>query len=99
GGGGGGNYITNYTYDFYGNLTTVSMPRPTGTQTRTFVWSGKQLVSATNPENGRTSYGYDAATKKIAGRTDAKGQRVAYSYDGYGSRATSLPLRCRTTRR
>jgi len=34
-----GTLLTNYTYDLLNNLTQVSMPRPTGTQTRTFVWS------------------------------------------------------------
>ncbi len=45
-------YTTTYTYDAWGNLSGVSMPRPTGTQTRTFTYSGSLLQSATNPENG-----------------------------------------------
>ena len=34
------------------------MPRNEGTQTRTFQWSGSDLVSATNPENGTVTYQY-----------------------------------------
>jgi RHS repeat-associated protein len=78
---GGANYITSYTYDLLNNLTQVSMPRPSGTQTRTFTYNGKLLTSATNPENGTVSYSYNA-NNKIATKTDAKGQAVAYTYDG-----------------
>ena len=39
-------------------------------------------MSATNPENGTVSYTYNGYNK-VATRTDAKGQKVAYSYDGY----------------
>ena len=70
-------YITTYTYSRLGNLATVSMPRPTGTQTRSFSWtSGNRLTSATNPENGTVSYSYNQY-QKISQRNDAKGQRVA----------------------
>ncbi len=63
GGGGGSDYITNYGYDSLGHLTSVSMPRASGTQTRTFNYGnppGTQLLSATNPENGTVTYTYDA---------------------------------------
>jgi YD repeat-containing protein len=73
-------YITTYTYDLWNNLSAVSMVRPTGTQTRTFNYSGKFLQNATNPENGMVSYTYNANNQVIA-KTDAKGQKVAYSYD------------------
>jgi RHS repeat-associated protein len=85
----GTNFVTNYAYDVEGHLVSVSMPRPNGsgsyTQTRTFSYNpvtGK-LMSATNPENGTVSYGYypDGVLKS---KTDAKGQVVQYSYDGYG---------------
>jgi RHS repeat-associated protein len=77
-----GNYFTYYTYDLLDHLTQVSMPRPTGTQTRTFVYSGKYLQSATNPENGTVTYTW-AAPGKIASKTDAKGQKIVYTYDSY----------------
>jgi YD repeat-containing protein len=83
--GGGGDYITTYTYDLLNHLAVVSMPRPTGTQTRTFNYgspAGALLLSATNPENGTVSYTYNSYNK-IATKTDAKGQQTQYTYDGY----------------
>lgn len=66
-----------------GHLTSVSMPRPTGTQTRTFNYgTGAQLLSATNPENGTVTYTYNS-DKTLAQKVDAKGQRIQYSYDSY----------------
>ncbi len=70
-------------YDLLNHLTGVSMTRSTGTQTRSFVYSGNRLTSATNPENGTVSYTYNGTNGKVATRTDAKGQGVAYSYDSY----------------
>jgi RHS repeat-associated protein len=49
----------------------------------TFQWSGTDLASATNPENGTVSYTYDGAHHVLT-RTDAKGQGTGYSYDAYG---------------
>ena len=57
---GGADYVTSYTYDLLGHLTGVNMPRPTGTQTRSFVYSGNYLTSATNSENGTVTYGGDS---------------------------------------
>ena len=73
-------YATGYAYDLWNNLKTVSMTRPTGTQTRTFTYVGPYLQSATNPENGTVSYSYNAYNK-VSMRTDAKGQQVVYTYD------------------
>jgi YD repeat-containing protein len=58
------------------------MPRSNGTQTRSFVYSGNLLMSATNPENGTVSYTY-GSNGKVATRTDAKGQATKYTYDSY----------------
>jgi len=58
------------------------MPRSTCTQTRTFVYGGKYLLSATNPENGTVNYTY-TANGKIATKTDAKNQQIVYTYDAY----------------
>jgi len=80
---GGTNLLTNYTYNGANQLVGVSMPRSTGTQTRTFQWSGMDLASATNPENGATTYTYDG-THRVLTRTDAKQQQTKYSYDTYG---------------
>ena len=90
-----GTVYTNYTYDVLNQLTKVSMPRGTTTQTRTFVYgayingnissaygSGPFLMSATNPENGTVTYRYNSDTT-LAYKVDAKGQKIAYSYDSY----------------
>ena len=37
-------------------LTNVTMPRPDGTHIRAFQWSGTNLASGTNPENGSVAY-------------------------------------------
>jgi RHS repeat-associated protein len=56
------------------------MPRMEGTQTRSFTYSGNNLVSATNPENGTVTYTYNSYNK-VATKTDAKGQQMVYTYD------------------
>lgn len=73
---------TDYTYNLLDQLTTVTMTRPTGTQTRTFVYDPvtRRLTSASNPENGTVTYTY-GANGKIASRTDAKNQKVIYTYN------------------
>jgi YD repeat-containing protein len=80
---GGGAVATNYTYTALNQLTRVSMPRDGYTQLRTFAWSGIDMTSATNPENGTVTYVYNA-DHTVAHRTDAQGQIATYSYDGYG---------------
>ncbi len=72
-----GTLTTSYAYDMLNHLTTVSMPRATGTQTRTFNYTtgttvGTLLLSATNPENGTVTYAYNT-DKTLATKTDAKG--------------------------
>ena len=80
---GGADFITNYTYDTFNRLITVSMPRGGTTQTRSFSYStGGQLLSATNPENGTVTNTYNADTT-LAYKVDAKSQKIAYSYDSY----------------
>jgi len=78
----GGTHETYYTYNVLKQLTQVSMPRGGSTQTRTFNYdlATGRLASATNPENGTVSYTYnnDGTLQK---RTDARGQRVEYTYD------------------
>jgi hypothetical protein len=44
----GGTFATNYTYTPVNQLTTVSMTRGSVTETRTYVYNGSDLVSATN---------------------------------------------------
>ncbi len=80
-----GTVVTSYTYDALNRLVTVSMPRGASTQTRSFQWTGGDMTSATNPENGTVTYTYDGAHRMLS-RTDAKGQKTQYTYDQYGRR-------------
>ena len=80
---GGANWTTSYAYNNLSQLTQVSMTRPQGTQTRTFAYTGADMTSATNPENGTVTYTYDNA-HHVATRTDALGQQTQYFYDVYG---------------
>jgi len=80
----GGTHETYYSYNVLKQLTQVSLPRGGYTQTRTFNYdlATGRLASATNPENGTVTYTYnnDGTLQK---RTDARGQRVEYTYDEY----------------
>src|ERR1044071_5840874 len=61
--------VTTYTYDGLNNLTDVYQ----GSQHRMFRYDAMgRLTSATNPENGSTSYSYDYNGNLIA-KTDAAG--------------------------
>jgi len=82
---GGANFTTSYVYNSFNQLTTVTMPRPTGTQTRTFVYNAAgQMTSVTQPETasfakataakGTTTFGYDASGRPLWKR-DAKQQK------------------------
>src|SRR5206468_3599988 len=79
---GGADQDTLYSYDAVNHLIQTSMTRGTTTQTRSFVYdSAQNLQSATHPESGTVNYTY--ANTLIATKTDAKGQKVAYTYDSY----------------
>jgi RHS repeat-associated protein len=86
-----GTTVTSYTYNAMNQLTGVSMPRMTTggsyTQTRSFAWSGADLTSSTNPENGTVTYQYDGS-HHVTQRTDAKNQQTRYAYDSYGRLST-----------
>jgi len=73
------NYLTSYGYDALDNLITVSQ----GSQTRTFAYDSLQrLTSATNPESGTVTYGYDN-NGNLTQRTDARVPAVTttFAYD------------------
>jgi len=59
------------------------MTRGSVAQTRTFLYNGSDLTSATNPEDGAVTYAYDAS-HHVTSRTDALGSQTQYSYDSYG---------------
>jgi YD repeat-containing protein len=72
-------HLLYYTYDLLNNVTQVTMPRSTGTQTRTFNHNNTAyLKSANNPENGTVTYTYTAAGN-LPTKTDAKGQKIVYT--------------------
>ncbi len=78
-------YVTNYGYDVLSHLISVNMPRPSGTQTRTFNYGtppGAYLLSATNPESGTVTYTYNS-NGQLLSKTDAKNQQTQYGYDSY----------------
>ena len=80
---GGAAFATYYTYTLLGKLSQVSMPRPTGTQNRTYSYDatwGVLLMSETTPENGTTSYNY-LSDGRLNYRQDPKGQRRYLTYD------------------
>lgn len=73
-----------YGYNALGKLTTVMAPAdPNGEPIqRTWHYNAKNLLDyETQPESGTTGYDYDAAGV-LAHRTDAKGVRFTYQYDG-----------------
>jgi len=97
-----GTVTTNYSYDTLNHLTGVSMPRGSTTQTRSFSYQslnpstgaatgtlGTFLITATNPENGTVTNYYNADTT-LAYKIDAKGQKIAYTYDGTYKRVTQI---------
>ena len=81
----GGNLTTTYTYDTLNHLKGVSMPRATGTQTRSWTYDAgtQRLTQATAPENGTTQYFYNG-DGTLQYKQDQKGQKTQYTYDQYG---------------
>src|SRR5260370_14455710 len=78
---------TTYAYDILNHLTTVTMPRATGTQTRTFNYTtgttvGTLLLTARKHGNRPVTYTYNT-DKTLATKTDAKNQQFTYAYDSY----------------
>lgn len=71
------NQPTNYAYDTLNNLTTVTQ----GVQSRTFAYNSlSRLLSATNPESGTISYGYDP-NGNLTSKLDARNITTSYVYD------------------
>jgi YD repeat-containing protein len=92
-----GTLTTTYAYDILNHLTTVTMPRATGTQTRTFNYTtgttvGTLLLSATNPENGTVTYTYNT-DKTLATKTDALNQQFRYTCGFSTKSITCSPLK------
>jgi RHS repeat-associated protein len=78
------NYLTSYAYDVLDDLTTVTQ----GVQTRTFVYDSlKRLSSASNPESGTITYGYDN-NGNLTSKLDARSITTTFIYDAL-NRVTS----------
>jgi YD repeat-containing protein len=77
----GETWLTDYTYNSLDQLTQVSQMRGAAMQTRTFGYTSGRLTSTTNPENGTTTFDYNSDGTLLR-KTDAKGQKVEYVYDG-----------------
>jgi YD repeat-containing protein len=72
---------TLYRYNLKGRLAGVTMPRLDGTQKREFLSTPDNLQKTiTHPESGAKTRNFNV-DGTLASRTDAKGQRVVYSYD------------------
>ncbi|MFN0103858.1 MAG: hypothetical protein ACKV2U_17470, partial [Bryobacteraceae bacterium] len=86
----GGDFVTTYTYTEKNQLWTVTMTRPTGTQTRTFTYDANgKVLTATNPETGTVTNTYDSQTGLLQQKVDARNNKVTYTYDTY-KRVTSI---------
>jgi RHS repeat-associated protein len=83
-------YVTLYSYDALGNLLSVNQ-QGDGSQparVRTFTYDSlSHLLTATNPESGTLTYGYDA-TGNVTSKTDARG--VIINYNPSDSRIDAL---------
>jgi RHS repeat-associated protein len=94
--GGGADYVTEYSYSVLGQLLKVKMARPSVlgsnpmvTQEREFTYNSKeQLVAEKQPEHGTNTpgtttyaYNFDGSLQE---KTDPKGQKVQWFYDGLG---------------
>ena len=74
---------TDYGYDMFGNLTTVTQPDAAiqVTQTRTFTYDSlSRLRTAVNPESGTVSYQYDDNGNLLV-KTDARDVSTHFEYD------------------
>jgi len=80
---------TNYQYNHIGRLKTATLPRKEGTQQHTFIYDNAgRMVIGNRAESGHEEHIYNADGTRTS-RTDAKGQRTAYSYDSQ-KRLTSI---------
>jgi YD repeat-containing protein len=76
----GSDAVTTYGYDVLDNLTTVTQ----GVQTRTFVYDSlRRLRTATNPESGQISYGYDNNGNLTSKTEQAGGYSTTLTYDAW----------------
>jgi RHS repeat-associated protein len=92
-------YLAKYTYDALGNLLHVTQNAQSSTnqQTRNYGYDAmSRLTSEANPENGTTTYSYDADSTcslnspgDLVRKYDANGNTTCYSHDAL-HRVTSI---------
>jgi len=71
-------WVTSYSYDTLGNLTSVLQ---NGSHQRTFTYDSlSHLLTSANPEVGTIAYSYDA-NANIATKKDARNITATYGYD------------------
>jgi RHS repeat-associated protein len=71
-------WVTSYSYDTLGNLTSVLQ---NGSHQRTFTYDSlSHMLASTNPEVGTITYAYDA-DGNLSTKTDARGITTTYAYD------------------
>lgn len=75
-------FLTKYTYDVLGDLTSVSQNAQTGalngTQTRTYNYDGLgRMTNEINPETGRIVYTWDHLASGMCGPTSQPGELMA----------------------
>lgn len=71
------NQETNYTYDVFDNLLSVTQ----GSQTRSFTYSStSRMRTVANPESGTTTYTYDS-NGNLTSQSDARSITTSYTYD------------------
>ena len=93
--------VTQYTYDFEGNITGQSTPQYQSVELLTadmyrYVYDGTgNLVRVTAPDGGVTEYGYDAAGNVIS-VTYPNGGTVTYTYDALGRVLTATDTQGQT---
>lgn len=88
---GGPDLETRYQYNALKKLTDVVMPRPAATQRRSFRYdAGGRLLTRQHVESGleRRAYNSDGS---LASQTDAKGQKLVFTYDSYKRPVSVIP--------
>jgi RHS repeat-associated protein len=72
-------FLTSYSYDPLGNVTTVAQP---GISNRTYSYDGlSRLTQEVNPESGTTTYTYDSTAGDLYQRKRANNVVSTYTFD------------------
>ncbi len=78
--------MTEYAYDVYGNVTSLTVEAGGGERAATsYVFDGESnLLSETSPQGNTSTYEYDAEGN-LTKSTDENGRVTTYSYDALGN--------------